>query len=93
MGIRDRVAKCISWRGRDGGAGGVDDEELPRPEINLRQYFSSRSRCTHVLSAPVFSTPDIKRWRLWMMEFLSVCSTPLYCLLWLYHAVRSLVGS
>ena len=50
----NRVAKCISWRGRDGGAGGVDDEEFPRPEINLRQYFSSRSRCTHVLSAPVF---------------------------------------
>ena len=36
------------------GAGGVDVEDFPRPEIKFRWYLSSRAKCAHVLSAPVF---------------------------------------
>ena len=46
------------------GAGGVDVEELLRPEIKFRQYLSSREKCAHVLSAPVLSTPGMTRRRL-----------------------------
>ena len=39
-----------------GGAGGVDVEEVPRPEIKCCQYLSSMEKRSHVLSAPVLST-------------------------------------
>ena len=50
--------------GGGGGAGGVDVEEFPRPEIKCRQYLPSREKCAHVLSAPVFPTPGMTRRRL-----------------------------
>ena len=42
-----------------GGAGGVDVEEVPRPEIKCRQYLSSIEKCAHVLSAMALSTPGM----------------------------------
>ena len=50
--------------GGGGGAGGVDVEEVPRPDIKCSQYQSSMAKCAHVLSAPVFSTPGMMRRRL-----------------------------
>ena len=50
-----------SVEGRGGGGDEVDAEELPRPEIKFRQYFSSRVKCDHVLSDLVFPTPDMMR--------------------------------
>ena len=40
----------------------------------------------------LLSTPGMTRRRLWTMDFLFVCNTPPHRLLWLHHAVRSLVG-
>ena len=97
-GVVDGVALALAsgfgaadggWRGRTGA---VDVKEVPRPAIKCCQYLSSIAKWTHVLSALVFPTPDMMSWRLWTMDFLLVCSTPQHCLLWLHHAVRSLVG-
>ena len=40
----------------EGESGGVDVEEVPRPEIKCSQYLSSMAKCAHVLSAPFFFT-------------------------------------
>ena len=55
--------------------------------------FSSRSRCAHVLSAPVLSTPGMTRCMLWTMDLFFVCSAPPRRFFWLHHMVRGLVGS
>ena len=47
-----------------GGGGGVDLEEVPRPDIKCRQYLSSMEKFSHVFSDPVFFTPVMMRWRL-----------------------------
>ena len=88
----DGVLVGALCRGRGRGAGVVDVEDLPSPEIECLQYLSSRGKCTHVLSALVLSTPGMTSQRLWMMDFLFLCSTPSRHLLWLHHVVRSLVG-
>ena len=49
-------------RGRGGGGGRLDFEEVPRPEIRCRQYLSSMEKFAHVLSDPVLSTPDMMRY-------------------------------
>ena len=51
-------------RSSEGVGGGVDVEEVPRPEIKCRQYLSSMKKCAHVLSAPVSSTPGMMSRRL-----------------------------
>ena len=79
-------------RGWGGGSGGVDVEEVTRPEIKCRQYLSSMAKCAHVLSAPFFPTPGVMSLSLLTMDFLFLCSTPPRRLLWLHHAVRSSVG-
>ena len=50
-------------------AGGVDVEEVPRPEIMCRHYLSSIAKCAHVLNPPVLSTPGMMRRRFWTMDF------------------------
>ena len=50
------------------------------------------AKCAHVLRAPVFCTPGMTIWRLWTVDFLFVCSTHPRRLLWLHHAVISMVG-
>ena len=50
--------------GGGGVSGGVDVEEVPRPVIKVCQYLSSMAKCSHVLSAPVFSTPGMMSRRL-----------------------------
>ena len=45
------------------------------------------------IESSVFFTPGMKIWRLWTMDLLFMCITPLLRLLWLHHRVRSLVGS
>ena len=57
-----RFGECASCRNIR--AGGIDAEELPMPEIKCCQYFSSREKWAHVLSAPVFPTSGMMRWRL-----------------------------
>ena len=47
-----------------GGVGGVDAKEVTRPEIKCCQYLSSMTKCAHVLSAQVLSTPGMISWRL-----------------------------
>ena len=59
-----RVGECAPQREREGGRGGVDVEEVPRPEIKYHQYLSSRAKCSDVLSAPALSTPGMTRRRL-----------------------------
>ena len=79
-------------RGRGSGVGGVDVEEVLRPEIKFCLYLSSMVKWAHVLSDPVLSTPGMMSRRLWTMDFFFMLSTTPLSLLWLHHAVRSLVG-
>ena len=58
------VGECALQREGGGGAGGVDAEEVKRPDIKCCQYLSSMEKCAHVLSAPVLSTPGMMRQRL-----------------------------
>ena len=58
------LVSALCRRGGEGGEGGVDVEEFPRPDIKCCQYLSSMAKCAHVLSVTSLSTSGMMSWRL-----------------------------